>query len=59
MVDKIDLDFFGLFAQGFIDQIGNPIDIKHIIVFFGLIQKPGPMTALITLPGLKKPGRQN
>lgn len=41
MVDKIDLDFFGLFAQGLIDQIGNPIDIKHIIVFFGLIQSQG------------------
>lgn len=41
MVDKIDLDCFGLFAQGLIDQIGNSIDIKHIIIFFGLIQSQG------------------
>ena len=41
MVNKVDLNFFGLFDQGLIDQIGNPIDIKHIIVFFGLIQSQG------------------
>ena len=41
MVDIIDLDSFGLFSQGLIDQIGNPIDIKHIIVFFGLVQSQG------------------